>query len=338
MATATIPNAIAFEKLGQISHGFLASSALNAITRLGVADVLDDKSMSIEELASKTSANKDALCRVLRLLCSLGVFEEVSEMTFANNETSHLIKRNAEGSMRDMLLFMANPFHFRAYTDMLPTILDGKTAAHHMWGKEIFEVFAEDKEEQQLFDNAMTTFSRQAVPQILDAYDFSGIAKLVDVAGGYGALLTSILLKHTDMHGVLFDLPHLANGAKQRIEELKLSGRCDIVSGDFFKSVPGGDAIIMKHIIHDWDDEQAIKILKNCREAGVNKVLLVEMLLADGHEPHPSKFMDIEMMMLPGGRERTEKQFSLLFENAGFSLKRTVRTKGPLVVLEATPS
>jgi hypothetical protein len=329
------------EKLGQVSHGFFASSALNAITRLGIAEILHGQPLTIEELAKRTSTNADALGRALRLLCSLGIFEEVSPGKFANNDTSDLMRADAEGSQKEMLLFIADSLHFKAYTDMLPVIRDGKTAAHHVWGKEAFDVLADDQQAQTRFNNAMTNLSRRAVPAVLDAYDFSDIGKLVDVAGGHGKLLTGILQKYPAMRGVLFDLEHVIPGAMKCISDLKMSDRCEVVSGDFFKAVPSGDAIIMKHIIHDWDDERAIAILKNClrslNKTGVRKILLVEMLLSEMNEPHVSKFMDIEMLMLPGGRERTKQQFADLFDKAGLELKRVVPTKGPLVVLEAVP-
>ncbi len=327
------------EKLGQIAQGFFASSAINAVTRLGIAELLDNKPLSVEEMAERTETNKDALARVMRLLCSLGIFKEIEHGVFANSEASNLMKADHENSQKDMLLFISNPLHFKAYTDMMPTLRDGRSAAHHTWGKGIFDVFAEDEEEQRLFDNAMTSFSRRAIPGILDAYDFSGIGKLVDVAGGHGALLTSILLEYPDMNGVLFDLPHVAPGASARIESLDLAHRCEVVSGDFFKEVPSGDAIVMKHIIHDWNDDEAAAILRNCHKAltksGPRKVLLVEMLLAEINQACVSKFMDIEMLMLPGGRERTENQFAELFESAGFELNEIFRSKGPWVVLEA---
>jgi hypothetical protein len=338
MSTVTQPSAAAMQKLGQIAHGFIGSSALNAIARLGVADLLHPKPLTIDELAKQTSTNKDALGRVMRFLCSIGIFEEVSPDKFANNDASELMREDVAGSQRDLLLFLCDPFHMKAYADMLPTIRDGKTGAYHVWGKEIFEVFAENKEEQILFDNAMTNISKTNIETILDAFDFSDISKLVDVAGGHGALLTGILRKYPSMRGVLFELPHVAPGAKENIAKLNLADRCEVVDGDFFKSVPSGDAIIMKHIIHDWDDDRAVTILKNCKEAGVQKVLLVELLLAETNEPEVSRFMDIEMLMMPGGRERTEKQFAELFARAGMKLNRVVRTKSPSVVLEGVPA
>ena len=171
-------------------------------------------------------------------------------------------------------------------------------------------------------------------------YDFRGIETLVDVAGGHGFLLTSIVQKYPSMKGVVFDLPHVVGGAKERIEQLGLSNRCEAVGGDFFKSVPQGDAIIMKHIIHDWDDDRAIAILKNCHKAlsargSSARLLLVEWLLAGKNQPDVSKVMDVEMLMLPGGRERTEEQYGNLFDKAGFKLQQCIPTNSKFAIVEA---
>jgi hypothetical protein len=326
----------------QTAHSFMASAALGAMARLGVADLLADGPMTMDALAKQLKANTDALTRTMRLLASIGIFQETAPGVFGNNDASQFLRSDVEGSQKDIVSFWTDPFHFKAYADMVPTILDGRTAAEHVWGKPIFEVFAEDPEEQRLFDNAMTNLSQQAVPPILEAYDFSGIDTLVDVAGGHGMLLTSIMQKHPSMKGIVFDLPHVVNGARPRIQSLGLADRCTIESGDFFKAVPSGDAIIMKHIIHDWDDEHAASILKNCKKALEGKpnakVLLVEMLLSGNSEPEPSKFLDIEMLVLAGGRERTEEQFAKLFSAAGLKLNKIVRTKSPFVVIEAVPA
>lgn len=335
------PNVGAAERIACVANGYVAASALNAIVRMGVPDLLAKGAQPVEKLAEQTGSHADSLARVLRLLCSLGIFEETGDGVFVNNESSEFLRADVPNSQRDMVLFIADPFHFKVYADMVPTIKDGRTGAEHLFGKDVFDVFAQDKEEQACFDNAMTHFSKQATPTILEAYDFSGIETLVDVAGGHGFLLTSILNKYPGMKGILFDLPHVVTGAEPRIKELGLIDRCQMVSGDFFKSVPTGDAYIMKHIIHDWDDDRAVEILKNCRKAlaekGARKMLLVEMILSGRNEMHPSKFLDVEMLMLPGGRERTERGYRELFERSGFKLDRIVRTNSPTAIIEAIP-
>jgi hypothetical protein len=184
----------------------------------------------------------------------------------------------------------------------------------------------------------MTAFSAVVIPAVLETYDFSGIGTLIDIAGGHGLVLTSILQKYPAMRGVLFDLEHVLAGARPRIDSLGLSNRCRTESGDFFKAVPaGGDAYIMKHIIHDWDDERALAILGNIR-AAMNpggRVILLEAIVLPGNQPDFGKIIDLEMLLMPGGRERTEAEFRDLFARVGFTQVRIIPTQSPLSVIEA---
>jgi hypothetical protein len=206
----------------------------------------------------------------------------------------------------------------------------------------VFEYFAQNRELGEIFNDAMTGFSAGVAPAAIEAYDFSGINVLVDVAGGHGMLLTSILRHYATMRGILFDLPHVAAGARAMADEAGVANRLTIESGDFFKAVPaGGDAYIMKHIIHDWDDDRAALILGNIRTALAGKpngrVILLEAIIRPGNEPDFGKLIDLEMLMMPGGRERSEAEFVGLFERAGFELTRVVPTRSPLSVIEAKP-
>jgi hypothetical protein len=206
----------------------------------------------------------------------------------------------------------------------------------------VFEYFARDHELSEIFNNAMTAFSAAVIPAALEAYDFSGIEVLVDVAGGHGAVLTSILQKYPNMRGILMDVDHVIAGARPKIEAMGLRGRCEAVVGDFFKAVPeGGDAYIMKHIIHDWDDERASVILKNIHKAlkgnPAGKVILLEAVIQPGNAPDLGKLIDIEMLLMPGGRERTADEFAALLEKSGYEMTRIVPTQSPLCVIEARP-
>lgn len=330
------------QRLAGIANSFVASSAINAVIRLNVADLLGDDEMDVQSLAKKTETDEDALYRVLRLLASLEIFTEVKDRLFANNEASHSIRSDAPESQRAILEFITDPFHFKMYADMLPSIKDGRSSVEHVYGKDVFEVFKEDQDEQRRFNNAMTNLSESGARAVLSAYDFSGIDTLVDVAGGHAVLLTSILKQYPSMKGILFDLEHVVAGAQKRIAELNLLDRCSTAYGDFFKNVPTGDAYIMKHIIHDWNDERALIILNNCHAAmaksGARKLLLVEMILPGRNVAHPSKFLDVEMLMLPGGRERSEAEFKTLLEKAGFTLTRIVDTQSPHNVIESVPT
>ena len=282
--------------------------------------------------------NEDALYRVLRTLASLGIFEETAPREFSNNLASSMLRAEVPGSMYDSALWMTDPFHFQVYADALYSVQTGNPAVDKTFGIPVFEYFAGNPEESEIFNNAMTSFSAMVIPAVLEVYDFSGIGTLIDIAGGHGRVLTSILEKYPAMRGVLFDLEHVLAGARPRIRELGLADRCQTIAGDFFKAVPeGGDAYIMKHIIHDWDDERALAILTNIRKAMKpgGRVILLETIVLPGNQPDFGKILDLEMLLMPGGRERTEQEFRALFARAGFAQVRFIPTPSPLSVLEA---
>jgi len=332
------PEAAAAQQLIQLATGYIASTATYLAVKLRIADRLAASPKTAADLAKETSVNEDALYRVMRTLTSLGVFEETTPRTFANNLPSSMLRSGVQGSMYDMALWMSDPFHFQVYADALYSVETGKPAVEKTFGMPIFEYFPKNPQESEVFNNAMTMFSGMVIPAVLEAYDFSGIGTLVDVAGGHGRVLTSVLEKYPSMRGVLFDLEHVIAGARPTIDRLGLTNRCNTATGDFFKAVPpGGDAYIMKHIIHDWNDAEAIAILKNIRTAmnPGGRVILLESVIAPGSQPDFGKIIDLEMLLMPGGRERTEQEFRDLFERAGFTLTRIVPTKSPLSVVEA---
>ena len=242
-----------------------------------------------------------------------------------------------------MALWISSPFHFQTYSELLHSVKTGEITFDHIHGKPVFKYLPEQPELSELFNNAMTCMSEMVTPALLEAYDFTGIHTLMDVAGGHGALLRAVMNKHPEMRGVLIDMEHVIEGAKQVPENLALAHRCEFRSADFFAEVPtGADAIIMKHIIHDWDDEKAVLILRNCRRALAGKpnakIVLVESVLPAGNEPHLGKFIDLEMFVFPGGRERTEDEFRKLFAEAGLRLTRVVPMKSPLWAVEGVPA
>ena len=321
----------------QMACGYIASSALNAAARLKIADLLNDGPKHVSDLAKETSTNSDILYRVLRALASSGVFVEVTPHVFANTPISEVIRTDHPQSIYDMVIWICDSFHYDAYRDMLPILREGKSASEIVFHKPVFEAIFSDPNLTRTFNNAMTSMSAQVIPAVLQAYDFGGIGTLADIAGGHGFVITAILKKYPEMKGILFDLPNVVVGARDRIEKMELTDRLEIVDGDFFVSVPPADAYIMKHIIHDWDDDKAATIIKNCGknlEAG-GKVILVETVLPIGNEPHMGKWIDIEMFMLPGGRERTQEEFRELFDRAGFKLNKIVPTQSPLCVVES---
>ncbi|MGC2817736.1 MAG: methyltransferase [Candidatus Acidiferrum sp.] len=327
------------DQLMQFAMGYIAASAVYSAASLGIPDLLKDGPRPITVLTAACGANEGALYRVLRALASVGVFNEISPRVFALTPMSELLRSDSEGSLRAMVLWMGNKMHFDTYSEMVHAIKTGETVTEKVYGASCFAYMEKNKDVSDVFNAAMTTFSRTLTPRVLEVYDFSWLdgKTLVDIGGGQGMLLTSILKQHPRVHGVVFDLGHVLDGAEARIKEAGLSSRCTTCGGDFFVSVPAADAYIMKHIIHDWNDERAISILKNCHRAGKGKarVILVESVLAPGNEPHFAKWVDLEMLMLPGGRERTAEEFGALFEKAGMRLIRIIPTKSPVCVLEA---
>ena len=320
-----------------ISSGYIPAAAFHVVVSAGIADQLAAGPRTAAELAKATGTNEDALFRLMRLLASVGIFAETGPRTFALTPASDLLRKDNPRSMHDMAVFIGDPFHFNVYAELAHSLKTGKPAGDRAVGMPVFEYFAKNPGYSEVFNRAMTNLSAAVVPATLEAYDFSGIGTLVDVAGGHGELLMSIMKANPKMRGILMDLGHVVEGAKPRVAAAGLADRVQLVAGDFFKEVPaGGDAYIMKHIIHDWDDERATTILKNIHKAisGKNgKVILLEGIVSN--EPGFSKTMDIEMMALPGGRERTVDEFKALFAGAGFELANIVPTKSPTNVIEA---
>ena len=331
------------EHLMQFAGGYWPSVSLYIVAKLGIADLLKGGPRPVAELAAATATNADALYRVLRALASVGIFTETAPRVFALTPPAEPLRSDIPGSLRAMVQWIADPFHLRVYAEMMHSVKTGQPAMEHVFGKPAFEYLETDPEEMEVFHAAMTSFSAYAVPAILEAYDFSSIETLIDLGGGHGFLLTSILQKYPALKGILFDMEKVYHGRRTAVEECGMTSRCQVVSGDFFAGVPtGGDAFIMKHIIHDWDDDKATLILSNCRKALAGKpkakVLVVDAIVPPANEPHFAKFLDLEMLVIPGGRERTEEEFRRLFANAELKLTRIIPTKSPVAIIEGVPA
>ena len=333
------PSQPAVQLLMQIGTGHFVASALHVVVRLGIPARIADGALTATELAGATGVQEEALYRVLRALASVGLFDETAPRRFTLTEAGQALRPDMPGNMHDMVLWVTSPFHFRVYAEMMHSVRTGQPAAEKVTGMPVFEYFPRDPELSEIFNNAMTALSNQVIPAALEAYDFGGIDLIVDVAGGHGAVLTAILQKYPKMRGVLFDLDHVIAGARPRIATAGLSDRLHTEVGNFFTKVtPGADAYIMKHIIHDWDDERALRILENIRTAmGAKRgrVILLDSVIPPGNTPDFGKIIDLEMLMMPGGKERTADEFEKLFAEAGFQLTKIVPTRSPLSVIEA---
>ena len=230
--------------------------------------------------------------------------------------------------------------HYPAWGDLMHSVRTGEIAFDHHFGTDVWKFFEQHPENARIFNDAMSGMTAAANEVILARYDFSAVKKLVDIGGGHGGLITSILKANRSMNGVLFDSPQVIEGAQTRLEAAGLADRCEIIAGDFFKAVPAGsDGYILKWIIHDWDEERATTILRNCRRAITNdgRLMVIEAVIPPGVEPHFAKFIDLNMLVMTGGRERTEEEFRRLFGASGFRLTRTVATESPFSVIEGAP-
>lgn len=322
-----------------LAFGALTTQAIYVAAKLGIADLVKDNPVGVAELAEKTGTHERALYRVLRSLAGNGIFEEVAPKVFAQTYISEILRSDAPNSMRNGAIFMGEDWHWKVWGNLLESVKTGNPSWKYALGDDVFDYFAkpENAEQSEIFNNAMTDMSVGTAPPIVEAYDFSGIETIADIAGGHGVLLSQILQANPGTKGILFDLPHVLEGARSAFEKTGVSERVEKVSGDFFREVPSADAYIMKHIIHDWDDEKSVAILKNIHQAmtGDGKVLICEVVVPEGNEPHYSKLLDMEMLVSPGGIERTEKEYGELLAEAGFRLTRIIPTKSPFSIIEA---
>jgi O-methyltransferase domain/Dimerisation domain len=322
--------------------GYWLSQAIYVAAKLRVADRLADAPQSIEVLSEATGTHPPALYRLLRALASVGIFSEDDQGSgkFGLTPAAETLRSDAPGSLWSMAIMMGEE-HYHAWGGLLESVRTGKTAFDRLYGKPVFAYLTEHPEKARIFDASMTAIHGRETAAVLDAYDFSDIGVLADIGGGNGSNLIGMLGRYPGMRGVLFDLPHVVERAEEAIRAAGLTGRCEAVGGSFFKPIPvEADAYFLRHIIHDWDDEDAGRILRNIRLAmppGA-RLLLVEHVLPPGNAPSFGKLLDLNMLIVPGGVERTEDEFRRLYEAAGFRLNRVVPAQGDLSVIEGLPA
>lgn len=321
--------------------GCWISQALSVAATLGLADLLQEGPQSCETLAEATQTHAGALYRVLRALASVGVFAEDEAGRFRLTPLADLLRTDAPGSLCAFAIMLGAPEHWRAWEGVLHSVRTGQPAFDHVFGMPLFEYFSTHPEAARIFDEAMTSRSSQENAAIVAAYDFAAAHTVVDVGGGQGTLLATILQAYPNVRGVLFDLPHVIAPVRTRMESTAQAARWAFVAGDFFAAVPaGGDCYLLKKVIHDWDDERAQRILTNCRTAmaGTGRLLLIEPLIPPGNEASFNKRLDLLMLVWnAGGRERTEREHQSLLAAAGFRLSRIIPTRAGISIIEAIP-
>ena len=326
----------AAQQLDRMITGYWVSQAIYAAAKFGIADELRDGPKSIEDLAKTTATHPEALYRLLRALASCGIFAEGEPRHFSLTPLADLLRSDVSGSKRALAL-MSGDEQFQAWAEIAYSIKTGEIAFDKVFGKPIFDYLSENPEQAKIFDAAMVGIHGRESEVIRDAYDFSDIGILADIGGGNGSQLIGILAQNSSMKGILFDLPHVIERAKTPMESAGLEDRCTLISGNFFEAVPeGAHAYLMRHIIHDWDDEKAVTILRNCHRAMPNdaKLLVVESVIPPGNAPFGGKFLDLVMMLIPGGKERTEAEYKALFGEAGFELSRVLPTTTEICIVE----
>ena len=343
----TAPNEIAAEQAApphvgmlQILNGAHVAGAVSCLAQLGIPDLLESGPKSAEEFASQIGAQPEALYRLMRATACVGVLAEDSEGKFSQTPTSAVLCSKAQPSLRGLAIMGGREWHGRGWSHLEYCVKTGKQAVDKIYGMPIFEFFSKNPQEAKIFNDAMTGLSAIDGPAVADAYDFDGIHTIVDVGGGKGFLLATLLEKNPHLKGTLYEMPHVLAGAKDGALS-PFMDRCTLASGDMFSSVPpGADAYIMKHIIHDWPDDACIKILKSCRQ-GVNpggKLLVVDCVIEPGNQFSPGKFLDLQMLIFPSGRERTEAQFRQLLAAAGWKLSRVIPTAAQDSIVEGLPA
>jgi hypothetical protein len=320
--------------------GYWLSKSLSVAAELGLADMLRAGPQTTDELAIACGADSPSLYRLLRALASVGVFTETQGRCFGLTPMAEMLRSDLPGSMRS-LARMYGSEQYRAWDDLLASVRSGEPAFDRVFGASYFDFLANTPHADAVFNDAMTGYTAQVASAVVAAYDFGGIDKVVDVGGGHGLLLTTILRAHPDMHGVLLDLPNVIAGTQPLLDAAGLDGRCETVAGDFFASVPeAADAYVLAQILHDWDDERCHSILVNCRQAmrPDAKILVVEQVLPLANEPSFGKWLDLHMLVLVTGRERTETEYAALFEVAGFKLTRVIPTASGACIVEGVQS
>ncbi|MHC4173674.1 MAG: methyltransferase [Planctomycetota bacterium] len=332
--TETITQTQSSQQLLKQMIGGWITQAVYVAAELGIADLLTDGPRTAEELAEQTSTHCSALYRVLRALASAGIFSEDADCRFSLTPLAESLRSNVPDSLRPFGIMMGAEF-YQSWGNLLYSVRTGEQGFQKRFGVPFFQYMTEHPERHSIYDAAMMVHGMAETEPMLDAYDFSAFRTVVDIGGGNGRMLAAILNRYPTIEGILFDLPAVVDRSRTIISGLGLSKRCQIVGGDFFTSVPVADAYVMRHVIHDWNDDEAVSILRNCRDAmnPEGRILVVETVIPPLNKPCFGKWLDL-MMLIVGGRERTEEQYRQLFSHAGLKLNRIVSTAHEISVIE----
>lgn len=325
----------------QMAIAIWASRAIYAAAKLGIPDLLADGPLGAAELAAKCGAHPRSLHRLLRTLASRGVFTEVDPARFALTPLGAALKTGAPGAARAAVLTLAGDWQWAAWGEFMHSVNTGESGMRKAWENPLFAYLANHPEDGALFNEAMVAMHAGEAAAIVTAYDFSGMKKLADLGGGTGALICTILRANVKLNGILLDLPQTAGEAAENLATAGVANRCTFVAGDLFKDVPAGcDGYILSHVLHDWNDDESLAILRCCRRAmgPQARLLIVETVLPQGDTPHHGKMLDMLMLTVTGGIERTAEEYERLLATASLKLTRIVPTTTYQSIVEAVPA
>jgi hypothetical protein len=325
----------------RLINGYQLSQALYVAAALGLADHLADGPRTCDDLAVASGAHPGALYRLLRALAAAGIFSEQPAHRFALAPLGQSLRSDAAHPLGAWAVQIGQPYFWQTWGHLLHSVRTGENAFRDLHGIDVWEYRRQHPESGAVFDAAMTALSGRVSEGVARAYDFGARRCVVDVGGGQGALLTAILIRHPRLRGVLFDRPAVVAAAPALLDAAGVAPRCDVVGGDFFAAVPdGADAYVLKSVIHDWEDEPATAILRTCRRAIApdGRLLLVERVIAPPNEGAPAKLSDLNMLVAPGGRERTREEYGALLAAAGFRLAETIPAGGDTQIVEGIPT
>jgi O-methyltransferase domain/Dimerisation domain len=328
-------------ELRSLINGYQVSQAISVAATLGVADLLAAGPRASDDLARETGTDADALYRLLRALAAVGVLHEGDGRRFALTEFGQPLRSDVPGSLAGWAEFVGRPAFWQSWGALLHSVRTGENAFRHVHGADVWSWRAERPDENAAFDRAMASLTGSVNRALLDAYDFGRFGTVVDVGGGNGALLASLLRTFAGIRGILFDQPHVAASAQEVLREAGVADRCQVVSGSFFDGVPeGGDAYVLKAIVHDWEDPEAVALMQACRRAVSDDavLLLIERDLGGPNEAAAAKLSDLNMLVNPGGRERSVDEYAALLDAAGFRLLTATPAAAGLSVFEAAPA
>lgn len=336
----SMPGEDATAAMRQLIMGFRTTQMIHVAAKLGVSDLLHDGPQDAHALARAVDADPDALHRLLRALASVGIYSQSDDGRFGSSALSETLRSEVPGSLRQLAVLYGESWLWQAYGNTVHAVRTGRDAFRHTHGESVFDYLQRQPRANKVFADAMSGYTRSETSAILEAHDFTRYGSVLDVGGGHGALMLALLDAHPGLEGAVFDLEATLAGTCRAIGEAGVRERCKLFAGDFFTEVTAfGDLLILKSVLHDWNDEQAVQILRNCRTAmqpGA-RLLIAERLLPEDCGASEAKLFDINMLVVAGGRERSEREYRALLEAAGFALERVIGTASPLCLLEAAP-